>query len=73
MCHMLPSSAKKTPSVFTYAGDNWLQSISAGKKKNKTGLEVLVDNKLNMRQQCTVVVLKVHQFLDCISKNVGKM
>lgn len=30
--HVLPSSAEKTP-VFTHAGDNWLQSISAGKKR----------------------------------------
>lgn len=65
---MLPSSAKKTPPVFTYAGNNWLQSVSAGKKR---GLGVLVENKLNMRQQCTVVAMKVYQFLDCICKNVG--
>ncbi|KAK4818023.1 hypothetical protein QYF61_004147 [Mycteria americana] len=44
------------------------KSISAGEKK---GLGVLVENKLNMMQQWTVVVMKVHQFLDCISKNVN--
>lgn len=27
---MPPSSAKKTHPAFTYAGDNWLQSITAG-------------------------------------------
>lgn len=30
--HILPSSAEKTP-VFTYAGKNWLQSTSSGKKR----------------------------------------
>ena len=39
--------------------------------QEKKGLGVLVENKLNMRWQCTIVVMKVHQFLDCISKNVG--
>lgn len=40
-------------------------------RKKKKGLGVLVENKLNMRQQCTVVAMKVYQFLDCICKNVG--
>lgn len=33
MYHMFPSSAKKNPPLFTYAGNNQVQSISAEKKK----------------------------------------
>lgn len=51
MYHMLPSSAKQTPPVFTYAGNNWLQSISSGKEKIPG---VLVENEFNERQQCTI-------------------
>lgn len=39
--------------------------------QKKRGLGVLVENWMNVRQPCTIVVMKAHQFLDCNGKNAG--
>lgn len=49
----------------------WGQLATEHICRKKEGLGVLVENKLSMRQQCTVVLMKVCQVLDRISMNVG--
>ncbi|KAK4826289.1 hypothetical protein QYF61_007136 [Mycteria americana] len=58
-------------------GDNTLHQYILGTKRLERSLEekdlmVLLDNKLTMSQQCTLVAKKASSFWGCIRKSIAK-
>ncbi|GAB0181628.1 mitochondrial enolase superfamily member 1 [Grus japonensis] len=56
---------KHNPEVQHRLGSTWLESSSV-----ERGLGVLVDNKLNMSEQCAAAAKKANRMLDCINKGI---